>query len=321
MYLLKLNIINGEGNVTFTISKADTYNTTAVFSETDVFSASEKNTTFTVEKINPNLTVTINPVYFGNDIIVVITIDKSFTGNVLVKTDKENATASITNGSGSIALSGYEIGTHSVSVSFAESEKFQASEINTSAVVKKLPVDPKLTISVASITQGAKALVKITTNNTYTGSVNVKIANKNYNVAVKNGAGSTSIASLGVGIYTAVATFTATSDFTSSQKTATFKVNKKVDVISLALKSVVVKKSAKKLVLQATLKINKKLAKGKVITFKFNGKTFKAKTNTKGIAKVTLKKAVLKKLKVGKKIIYTAKYSTKTVKRSVKVKK
>ena len=89
----------------------------------------------------------------------------------------------------------------------------------------------------------------------------------------------------------------------------------------LTLKKVNVKKSAKKLVLTAKLTKGKSLIKGKKITFKFNGKTYKAKTNKKGIAKVTIKKNVLKKLKVGKKIKYQAKYGKLTVKRTAKVKK
>ena len=40
--------------------------------------------------------------------------------------------------------------------------------------------------------------------------------------------------------------------------------------------------------------------KGKKITFRFKGKTYKAKTNKKGIAKVKIKKKVIKKLKKGK---------------------
>ena len=89
----------------------------------------------------------------------------------------------------------------------------------------------------------------------------------------------------------------------------------------ISLKSVGVKKSAKKLVLSATLKKGKTLLKYKKFTFKFNGKTYHAKTNKKGIAKVTVKKSVLKKLKVGKKITYKATYLKDTAKRTVKVKK
>ena len=91
----------------------------------------------------------------------------------------------------------------------------------------------------------------------------------------------------------------------------------------LTLKAVKVKKSAKKLVLTATLaKVNKKYLKGKKITFKFNGKKIKTvKTNKKGVAKVTIEKALLKKLKVGKKVTYQATYLKDTVKKTTKVKK
>lgn len=89
----------------------------------------------------------------------------------------------------------------------------------------------------------------------------------------------------------------------------------------LSLKTVKVKRSAKKLVLEATLKNNKgKLLAGKKITFKFNGKLYKAKTNSKGVAKVAIKKSALKKLKVGSKVTYKAKYQY-TIEKTAKVKK
>jgi hypothetical protein len=89
----------------------------------------------------------------------------------------------------------------------------------------------------------------------------------------------------------------------------------------LSAKNVKVKKSAKKLVLTAKLKQGKKALKNKKITFKFKGKKYKAKTNKKGIAKVTIKKKVIKKLKAGKKYKFTITYLKDTVKRTVKVRR
>ena len=89
---------------------------------------------------------------------------------------------------------------------------------------------------------------------------------------------------------------------------------------SLTSKKTTVKKSAKKLVLKASLKNGKTPLKSKKITFKFNGKTYKVKTNKKGIAKKTLNKKVIKKLKKGKSYTVKVTYLKVTIKTTVKVK-
>ncbi len=92
--------------------------------------------------------------------------------------------------------------------------------------------------------------------------------------------------------------------------------------IGLTLKTVTVKKSASKLVLKATLTTGGKPTKGVKLTFKFNGKTYTAKTDADGVAKVTVKSTVLKKLKVGAKVKYQVSYgSLKTVQKTATVKK
>ena len=84
----------------------------------------------------------------------------------------------------------------------------------------------------------------------------------------------------------------------------------------LKVKKVTVKKRAKKFSLKATLKINGKLQKEKLITFKLNGKTYKAKTNKKGVAQ----KTVPNKLKKGKTYTVKVTYKKDTIKTTVKVK-
>jgi hypothetical protein len=108
---------------------------------------------------------------------------------------------------------------------------------------------------------------------------------------------------------------------TATYKDQTVKNTLKVKQNLKTKKTVKVKKSAKKLVLKATLKNGKKAVKKQKITFKFKGKTYKAKTDKKGIAKVTIKKNVIKKLKAGKKYSLKVTYLKNTVKSTVKVKK
>ena len=91
--------------------------------------------------------------------------------------------------------------------------------------------------------------------------------------------------------------------------------------IKLTSKNKTVKKSAKKLTLTVKLTKGKALLKNKKIKFRFRGKNYYAKTNSKGIAKVIIKKSVLKKLKVGKKYTVKMSYLKYSIKRTVKVKR
>ena len=86
-----------------------------------------------------------------------------------------------------------------------------------------------------------------------------------------------------------------------------------------AKKTTTVKRTSK-LVYKVTLK-NKKVIKNKKVTLKLNGKKYTAKTNSKGIAKFTIKKSVISKLKVGKKYTISITYLKDTLKRSLKIKR
>lgn len=138
--------------------------------------------------------------------------------------------------------------------------------------------------------------------------VTIKFLNKNHELLMDNsGAARFSIPkTLAPGKYSIVTSFNGV----SVKNTITVK-----HLVKLA--KVKVKKSAKKLVLKATVKN----VKNKKVVFKFKGKKYTARTNKKGVAKVTIKKSVLIKLKVGKKVTYQATYLKDTVKRTVKVKK
>ena len=88
----------------------------------------------------------------------------------------------------------------------------------------------------------------------------------------------------------------------------------------LKANKVTVKKTSGKFTLKATLKINGKLISGKQVSFKFNGKTYKVKTNSKGIAQKKFGKNIIKKLRKGKTYTVQVTYLKDTIKTAVKVK-
>ena len=133
----------------------------------------------------------------------------------------------------------------------------------------------------------------------------IKVGSTTYNaVTDKNGYASVVISGLVPKTYTVTAEYKGV------------KVSNKV-VVKQVLKAKNMKYKRYKLKkFSATLKVNGKAVKGKKITFKFNGKTYKAKTDSKGVAKITIKKF----WKVGKFKI-TISYLKTSIKKTITVKR
>ena len=205
--------------------------------------------------------------------------------------------------------------------------------IGSQIQLKQQMTDKDINIPELPGSSGGSVTVKLPSD--ASGTITLNINSKDYNFVIVNGVANVKVPELANGKYMYTITYSGDDRYSSFSKDGSLTVNnpsqktnpssptsdKKVTKTTLTLKKVTVKRSAKKLTIQATLKINGKAGNGKYIKFKFNKKTYKAKTNAKGVAKITVKKTVLKKLKVGKKITYTATYGKITKKVTIKVKK
>ncbi|WP_458404855.1 Ig-like domain repeat protein [Methanobrevibacter sp.] len=251
-----------------------------------------------------------------------ITLQEDAKGSILVTIDGKSQIIPLVNGSAKVDLSNLSAGPHTITVKYSGDEKYSSFEKTSNVTVpnKETPV-PKVPakITAKDLTMqyydGTKYSVTVYGTDGKVASgvvVTFLIDGKKLGTAKTDGKGVASIK-----ITKTPKTYKITSEALG------VKVTKKLTVKQiLTLKKVKVKRSAKKLVLTATLKkVKGKYLKGKKITFKFNGKKYTAKTNKKGVAKVTVKNKVLKKLKKGKKVTYTATYLKDTVKKTVKVQK
>ena len=177
----------------------------------------------------------------------------------------------------------FDDGPHSINVSL-ESDKEDILLANGTVIVDLVEnIDPSLTISIANITEGAAANIVISTNETFTGEVLVKIGNNNYTVSVTNGTGSLPVAGLAVGTHNATAFFKANAIFNESTKNTTFTVNPKVATNITAPVVTTTYATSKNIVV--TLKdANGNTLAGKEVVITFNGASKNVTTNDKGQA-------------------------------------
>ena len=121
-----------------------------------------------------------------------------------------------------------------------------------------------------------------------------------------NGVAKFSTNGLAPNTYSASIAFDGDGTYAKSNTTSKVIVNKAASKITAKKKTFKRSKKVKKY--KITLKSGKNPIKNVKVTIKIGKKTYKAKTNYKGIAKVTINSDVLKKLKVGKNIFYQASY-------------
>jgi hypothetical protein len=252
----------------------------------------------------------------SDDGIVIVEVPENATGVIEIYVDGMKAgVVEIVNGIAKINMSTFKKGTYSTVFKYSGDDVYEGFTKNLMVTVN-VKVS-KITASNFKVvyTSKDKYSVKVYDNDGKLAKgikVTFLIGGKVYGTATSNNKG---VASISISKTPGSYKITSKAYLVNVTKTLTVKH-------LVSLKKVTVKKSAKSLVLTATLaKVNKKYLKNKKITFKFNGKKYTAKTNKKGVAKVTIKSSVLKKLKVNKKITYQATYLKDTVTLSVKVKK
>lgn len=288
-------LVKGKATITVNDLIPATYNVSARYTGND-FNISEVNTQI---DIYPDIT-TPGQMYCGQDKSIVVKTLKEAKGNVIFMVNGENITVALKDGKAKLPLKDFKAGYYDdIDVLYVGDNGYNATLYTA---VEVLPAIKLTTVKVTS--ENAKMKVKINGKLTKNTKITFKIDGKAQKVKTdKNGVATIKLVP---GKHT----------ITASYKTS--KATKSVTVHMISLKTVKVKKSAKKVTLKATLKKGKTLLKNKVVTFKFDGKTLKAKTNSKGVAKATFKTS---SLKAGKKVAYTASYAKDTVKKTATVKK
>ena len=306
--------ITGSGTLKVPGLAVGKYNVVAKFGGDDKFNGAVNSTEFNVLKVNLPVTNETISVPQNDSTQYSISLPEDATGTLTVTVDGVPYTQSLSNGKATVTIPQLAEGSHNITVVYSGDSKY--SPITKSSVVVKehVPVI-KLTGSNLNMlyTSGKYFKVRLTSDGKALSckSVKITINGKTYSKTTdKDGYASIKI-SLAPKTYTVKATY------------GNLTITKKVTVKSIiTAKNVNAKKSAKTVKIKVTLKkVNGKYLKNKKVTLKFNKKTYKVKTNKKGVATFTIKNSVYKKLKTNKKYTYQAIYGKDKVKKTIKFKK
>ena len=260
---------------------------------------------------DPEVNIAYNPTV-GENAYVTLKVPAGCKGKAVFRVDGKKYTVNIVNGVARFNLKSLAEGYYEFEVDYIGADGYSSSGFCVDVDIYA----PKVKIASAKLyTNGGT--VKISVKN-HRGKamksvyVTVKINGKTYKVK----SNSKGIATLKFKAKLKHKTYKIRTTFRGASASKSLKAKHVI-----FLKSFKVKKSARKLVLKATLKQAKTPIKYKKVTFTFDGKKYTAKTNKKGIAKITVKKSLLKHLKTGKKVTCKAAYLKDTVSKTVRVKK
>ncbi|WP_405268927.1 hypothetical protein [Methanobrevibacter sp.] len=307
-----ITLVDGKANDTISGLIIGEHEISVIYYGDDIYlNGSETSNVVVYAKADSGLTVSVADIKAGENAIVKITINENVTGDVSVNGEK----VEVVGGKASKTISGLAAGTYSVEVEFAGDKYFKSAQKTVKFNV--VAPYPKIVFNkAASVLYTGKYSVKVyktkskvaakTTVKFYIDNKLVKTVKTNKN---------------GVASFNIPAKYAPNKKYTIKATALGKSASKKVTVKQIiTTKAGKVKKSAKKVVITATLKkVDGKYLKGKKLTLRLNGKNYYAKTSKKGVAKFTIKKSALKKLKVGAKYIYKVTYSKAFVKKTVKI--
>ena len=240
------------------------------------------------------------------------------SGNVLFNVNGEDKSAAIKNGKATLTLSDLEPGDYAVTVSYNGDKNLKASTSNA-VTFNVAEVYPILTADPVTKTYGTST--KLVVN--LVDSKGNAIANAEVNVDINGQVTPITTDSNGqatMSINKAPGSYTAAIAYADAQTTAKITVKKATP--KLTAKAKTFKKSVKTKKYTITLKTNQnKVMKNTKVTLKVNGKTYSAKTNTKGQATFKITK-LTKKGKFTATIKYAGSkyYNAKTVNAKITVK-
>ena len=214
----------GEGN----------YTVFAIYNGDDNYNPSiEYNATFNVVKVNSTLGVEHTSIVPGDNVDIIITLNKDINDNVTITVNNgEPVSEKLTNGTLTYTIENIALGDYNVTVNFKGNEKYFENVASTLFTVERL--ESNLNVSTVNVDWSNPVVVSVTTDERFSGDVEVSIGDKTEIAHVVNGSGEATFTNLAAKTYTVTAKLNETGVFNADEKNTTVTVNKVASELSLS---------------------------------------------------------------------------------------
>ena len=324
------NITGGQGMIMITGLDAGYYDANLTYVGNKYYNPSISYVNFVIgDKIDSSISVNTSDVVYGKDVLINVRTDCD-DSIVYVIVNGQIFEGNIIDGIGLIRVSGLDTGNYELNVTYKGSDIYKPCVASVNFTVN--PQSTCIRANDASYIINYGGTYKVNFDPLLEGvNITFTINGKNISSTLTDKSGiavinlsPSQLSSIGAGSHNMIVSFAGNKNYLPFNTTVKVSINKENTLFS-NVKSVkkYYKSNAKAIQLTATLKNSKnKVIKNQWVYFKVNNKkTYKVKTNSKGVAKLTLNRAKIKACKLNKKGNYkfTVTYNTtKTFKQATK---
>ena len=275
-------IKNGIGTLEVKWLKAGKYDVSAYFTGQNYYKDSFASASFSVNKLNPVLSINASSINCGEDVIINVSSSvSSIEVELVIRLDNSNYyryDSFYIYGQESRKISDLPAGSYLVQFIAPEDTKNNRAQTTVRFTVSKLA--SSVAVDVKDIVVGEDAVIGVSVPDIVSGVVNVTVNDESYDVAIVDGKGTLTISNLVAGDYNISASYLGDDKYLSSSNSTKFTISKLASSVLVNVKDIVVGEDA---VISIALPED---ATGNV-TVNVNGKNYTAVVKY-GVASVTV---------------------------------
>ena len=275
-------IKNGIGTLEVKWLKAGKYDVSAYFTGQNYYKDSFASASFSVNKLNPVLSINASSINCGEDVIINVSSSvSSIEVKLVIRLDNSNYyryDSFYIYGQESRKISDLPAGSYLVQFIAPEDTKNNRAQTTVRFTVSKLA--SSVAVDVGDIVVGEDAVIGVSVPDIVSGVVNVTVNGRSYNVAIVDGKGVLIISNLAAGDYDVNVNYAGDNKYVASSNSTKFTISKLPSSVLVNVKDIVVGEDA---VISIALPED---ATGNV-TVNVNGKNYTAVAKY-GVASVTI---------------------------------